>query len=92
MKLPTIPQMLCRAEAAHGTILAALRDGRPYVTPASRIGEIRGFQTARGTLVRWGCLDVIRVEKPGEAPTYTHTLTERGTALLAALEARRIAA
>ena len=82
---PSIAQMRCRSETGHRIVLEAIRDGRPYVTPATRLGEIRGLRTARSTLIGWGCLDVIRGEDAEGRTTYSHQLTERGAELLAVL-------
>lgn len=75
-KLPSVAQMKARSEDGHRHILAAVAAGRPYVTPAHTIGQVRGYSTARRTLLRWGCL-----EWSAEAGD---RITDRGRALLAA--------
>lgn len=82
---PSVAQMRCRSETGHRVVLEAICAGRPYVTPATRLGEIRGLRTARGTLIRWGCLDVIRGESADGRTTYADKITERGEELLAVL-------
>lgn len=77
-KLPSVAQMRARSEDGHRHILAAIAAGRPYVTPAHTIGQVRGYSTARLTLHRWGCLE-------WSAETGDR-ITPRGAQLLAAFQ------
>lgn len=82
-------QMLSRVETSHWVILAAEREGRRYTTPENTPSEIRGFQTARRTLLRWGCLEITsNLDNNQKFPVYRSRLTGRGLALLTALESR----
>ena len=76
-KLPSIAQMRCRSESGHLKILRAKAAGTQYVNATTSLSELRGFRTARLTLIRWGCLTT----EDGEE------ITDRGRALLAALAA-----
>lgn len=84
VRLPSAKQMLVRSQSGHRIILEAAQAGRAVDRPRF-VSEVRGFATARGTLLAWQAI----------APTHEagiYTLTERGRELLALLDARRTAA
>lgn len=74
-RLPTVPQMRARILSGHRHALRSARDGVPAVRTGALPSEIRGMRTVLSTLRRWECI------------TADYNLTERGAALLAALEA-----
>lgn len=72
-KPPSIKQMANRSLDGHRKALRHIAEGKPVVGPTAQMGELRGMRTVLSTLCRWGCV----------ADDYT--LTERGEALLTAL-------
>jgi hypothetical protein len=79
-KLPSVPQMLVRAHTGHFKLLRAAKERRRIPRPVF-VGEARGYATARGTLLHWEA--VRATDEPG-----VFELTDRGVALLDALDAK----
>ena len=73
--MPSLAQMLVRANDMHIRLLRAAMSGRPLETAAWSPGSFRGARVAAGTLLRWGCLEEGQV-------------TERGKALVSAWDAK----
>ena len=80
---PTVPQMVNRSLSGHHRALKATAEGRPVLGPTAPPSEVRGMRTVLATLRRWDC-----VRTPEGAPAH---LTDRGEALLAALDERAAA-
>lgn len=73
--VPSVKQMINRANSGHLKALRAYRDGTLAVGPTEPDSAVRGMMTVLRTLRGWGCVE-------GDV------LTDRGCALLAALEQR----
>lgn len=81
---PSIKQMAVRANGAHRNILAALIDGTQYQLRST--SDARGYSTAKGTLLKWGCIESVR-HSHAEPPRCL--VTDRGRELLAYLRANK---
>jgi hypothetical protein len=79
--VPSLAQMVNRANNGHRRALHRLSRGVPVCGPTPSPGELEGMRTVLLTLVRWGCL-----QSPDGG---MFTLTPRGEALLSVLRERR---
>lgn len=99
-RLPSIAQMANRSNSGHLRALRAFaRSGHAEARPNITMGEWRGLRTVMDTLSRWECATTAKEGEvreqigPGawriiERGEYVTRLTDRGVALLAALEER----
>lgn len=73
--LPSVKQMLNRAQSGHLKALQAIAEGRVILGSAAFDSEIRGMRICLSTLRKWECI----ADAAGDL-----VLTDRGRALLAA--------
>jgi hypothetical protein len=64
--LPSIKQMLNRANSGHRRALNAIAHSKPLLGPTAYAGEIRGMQSVLSTLRRWDCVSNDGLTERGE--------------------------
>lgn len=85
-KLPSTAQMKARCNDYHAAILREVARGQRPASGKSSL-DIKARSTARGTLFRWGCLELGPVRRDERLRTsYPTHLSERGIELLRALD------